>query len=48
LGFEEVAKAKTEMERLRDEVHLLQQSISTAGQPSVVKKIFQIDADKLK
>lgn len=27
---------------------MLQQALSTAGQPAVVKKIFQIDAEKLK
>lgn len=36
------------MERLREEVGLLQQSLSGAGLPSVVKKIMQIDAEKLK
>ena len=47
LGFEEVNKSKAEMERLKEEVHMLQQSLATSGQPSVVKKIFQIDSDKL-
>ena len=37
-----------EMERLRDEVCLLQQSLTSNGQSSIIKKIFQIDADKLK
>ena len=48
LGFEEVSKAKMEMERLKDQVGPLQQALTGAGQPSVVKKIFQIDAQKLK
>lgn len=48
LGFEEVAKTKVEMERLRDEICLLQQSLSTNGQSSIIKKIFQIDGEKLK
>ena len=47
LGFEEVAKTKVEMERLREEIGLLQQSLSTSGQSSVIKKIYQFDADKL-
>lgn len=48
LGFEEVAKTKLEMEKLRDEIGMLQQSLMTSGQSSIVKKIYQIDADKLK
>jgi hypothetical protein len=44
LGFEEVGKAKLEMEKLKDEVGLLQQALNSVGQPGVVKKIFQIDA----
>ncbi len=48
LGFEEVNKAKVEMERLKDEIGLLQQALNGSGQAGVVKKIFQIDAQKLK
>ena len=47
LGFEELARTKVEMERLREEIGLLQQSLSTSGQSSIIKKIYQIDADKL-
>ena len=44
LGFEEVNKVKNEMERLKDQISLLQQALNGAGQPGIVKKIFQIDA----
>lgn len=46
LGFEEVTKAKHEMERLKEEVAQLQQSLSS-NQAAVVKRIYQIDSEKL-
>ena len=44
LGFEEVSKTKQEMERLKDEIGMLQQSLSTGSQPSTIRKVYQIDA----
>jgi hypothetical protein len=48
LGFEEVGKARNEMEKLREEIGLLQQSLTTgAAQPGIIRKIMQIDAERL-
>ena len=47
LGFEEMEKIRTEMERLNDEVTMLRNALQGGGQASVVKKVYSIDGEKL-
>jgi hypothetical protein len=47
LGFDDLARMRTEMEKLSEEVGLLRGALQGNGQPSAIKKVFQIDAEKL-
>lgn len=47
LGFDEMAKVKAEMEKLYDEVGALKAALQSGSQAGVVKKVYQIDGEKL-
>lgn len=47
IGFNEINEIKMEMSKLYDEVGLLRNTLHMNTQPSIIKKIFQIDAEKL-
>lgn len=38
---------KIEMEKLCDEVNMLKNALQNGSQPIIVKKVFQIDGEKL-
>jgi hypothetical protein len=42
-----MAKVKTEMEKLYDEVGALKAALQSGSQAGVVKKVYQIDGEKL-
>jgi len=47
LGFDDMGKMKMEMEKLMEEVSILKNGLSNTGQPTIIKKVFQIDGEKL-
>jgi hypothetical protein len=47
LGFDDLARMRGEMEKLTEEVGLLRGALQGSGQPAAIKKVFQIDAEKL-
>ena len=47
LGFDEIAKMRVEMEKLCEEVAVLKNALQGGSQPAVIKKVFQIDGEKL-
>jgi hypothetical protein len=47
LGFDDISKMKVEMEKLCEEVGVLRNALQSGNQPAIIKKVFQIDGEKL-
>lgn len=47
LGFDELARMRAEMDKLTEEIGMLRNALQTGTNPTAIKKVYQIDAEKL-